>query len=320
MAFDSNARNGEEMEEEHCIIQGRAPKLPRISTAGALDLDGSISDNDPARTPTSELSSIPSLVHTPAVSWTSEDLNMLSQGLPSHDPQNDHPLMKQRADYFSPSLQNTHATESSRATHKASTPPALDEDLICIRRHSNSASQSPEPRLPSLTRGLSNQTVIGPTSSSQPARLRTQMRRRRDGPEYSAYLNQTFTAAQQQHYLPPHQPQPLRTQGMAYSATTPRSRAYSALPSGAKTVGNTPTRSPGLFTPTTRHNSQGDESEESPYNTPMLHPTHLQKPKEFVPGFLIYPRQDSHFTWANLHQDSQTLKGLRPCFRTKSGE
>lgn len=298
MASDSNARTGEKMEEEHGIIEGRAPRLPPISTAGALDLDGSISDNDPARTPTSELSSIPSLVHTPAVSWTSEDLNMLPQGLPSQNPQNGQLLMKQRADYFSPSSQNTHATDSSRAIQKASTPPALDEDLICVRRYSNSASQSPEPRLPSLTRGLSNQTVIGPTSSSQPARLRTQMRRRRDGPEYSAYLNQTFTAAQQH---PPNQPQPLRTQGMAYSATTPRSRAYSALPSGAKTVGNTPTQSPGLFTPRTRHNAQDDESEESPYNTPMLHPTHLQKPKEFVSGFLIYPRQHPYFTWANLH-------------------
>lgn len=298
MASDSNARTGEEMEEEHGIIEGRAPRLPPISTAGALDLDDSISDNDPARTPTSELSSIPSLVHTPAVSWTSEDLNMLPQGLPSQDPKYGQLLMKQRADYFSPSSQNTHATDSSRATDKASTPPELDGDLICVRRSSNSASQSPEPRLQSLTRGPSNQTVIGPTSSSQPARLRTQMRRRRDGPEYSAYLNETFTAAQQH---PPNQPQPLRTQGMAYSATTPQSRAYSALPSGAKTVGNTPTQSPGLFTLKTRHNAQGDESEESPYNTPMLHPTHLQKPKEFVSSFLIYPRQHPHFTWANLH-------------------
>lgn len=289
------------MAEEQSIMEGRAPRLPPISTAGALDLDGSASDDDPARTPTSELSSIPSLVHTPAMSWTSEDLNMLPQGLPSQDPQNGHPLIKQRADYSSPISQNTPGTESSRATHKASTQPALDKDLICIRRHSNSASQSPEPRLPSLTRGLSTQTVIGPTSSSQPARLRTHMRRRRDGPEFSVYLNQTFATAEPQYYRPPRQPQPLRTQGMAYSATNPRSRACSALPSGAKTVGNTPTQSPGLFTPTTRHNGQGDESEESPYNTPMLHPTHLQKPKEFVSGFLIYPRQHPHFSWANMH-------------------
>lgn len=291
MAFDSNARTVKEMEEEQSITEGRAPRLPPISTAGALDLDGSISDNDPARTPTSELSSIPSLVHTPAVSWTSDDLNKLSQALPPQDSQNGHPLVKQRADYFSLISQNTHATDSSRATHKASIPPAIDENLSCIRRHSNSASQSPEPRLPSLTRGLSTQTVIGPTSSSQPARLRTHMRRRRDGPEYSAHLNQTFAAAQPQHYLPHHQPQPLRTQGMVYSATIPRSRAYSALTSGAKTVGNTPTQSPGLFTPTT---SKGDESEESPYNTPMLHPTHLQKPKEYVSGFLIFPTQHPH--------------------------
>lgn len=275
------------MEEEQSIREIRASRLPPISTAGALDLDGTVSDNDPARTPTSELSSLPSLVHTPAVSWTSEDLNMLPQALPSQDPQNGQLLIEQRADYFSPISQNTDPTEPSRATHKASTPPTPDENLICIRRNSNSASQSPEPRLPSLTRGFSIQTVIGPTSSSQPARLKTHMRRRRDGPDYSAYLNQNFAAPQPQHYLPCYQPHPLRTrsshpsQGSSYSANTPRSRAYSALPSGAKTVGNTPTQSPGLFTPTTtRHNIQGDESEESPYNTPMLHPTHLQKPKE----------------------------------------
>lgn len=282
-------------------MEGRALRLPPISTAGARDPDGSISEDDAARTPTSELSSIPSLVHTPAVSWTSEDLNLLPQGLPSQDPQNGHPLMKQRADYFSPISQNTLVTESLRATHNASTPPAPGENLISMRRHSNSASQSPEPRLPSLAKSLSTQTVIGPTSALQPARLRTHMRRRRDGPEYSVYLNQNFAAAQPQHYFPPRQPQPLRTQGIAYSATNPRSRAYSALPSGAKTVGNTPTQSPGLFNPTTRHNGQGDESEESPYNTPMLHPTHLQKPKEYVSGFIISSGQYPHFTWADIH-------------------
>ena len=287
MAFDSNDRTGEETEKERSIREGKAPRLPPISTTSLLDLEGTVSDDDPARTPTSELSSLPSLVHTPAASWTSEDLNMLPQGMPSQDPVNDHPLINQRVDYFSPIFQNTNATESSQATYKASTPPAPDENLICIRCNSNSASQSPEPRFPSLTRGISIQTVIGPTSSSQPPRLRTHMRRRRDGPEYAAYINQTFAALQPQHYLPHYQSHPPRTrnshpsQGPSYSATTPRSLAHSALPSGAMTVGNTPTQSQGLFTPTTtRHNNQGDESEESPYNTPMLHPTHLQKPKE----------------------------------------
>lgn len=287
VAFDSKARTGEEMEEQQSIREIRVPRLPPISTAGALDLDSNVSDNVPSRTPTSELSSLPSLVHTPAVSWTSEDLNMLPQALSSQDPHNDQLLIEQRADYFSPISQNIDATESSRATHKAVTPSTPDESLVCIRRNSNSASQSPEPRPPHLTRGFSGQSVIGPSSSSQPARLKPHMRRRRDRPEYSTYLNQTFAASQPQHYLPCYQPHPLRarsshpSQGTSYSANTPRSRAYSALPSGAKTVGNTPTQSTGLFTPTkTRHNIQGDESEESPYNTPMLHPTHLQKPKE----------------------------------------
>lgn len=275
------------MEEEQSTREDSAATLPPISSACVLDLDGTISDNDPVRTPTSELSSLPSLVHTPAVSWTSEDLNMLSQALPSQDLHNGHPLIKPTADCLLPISQNTDATDTSRAIHKASTPPAPDENLICIRRNRNSTSQSPEPRFSSLTTDFSTQAVIGPTSFSQPARLKTHMRRRRDGPEYSTYLNQTFVGPQSQHYLPNYQPHPLRTrsshpsQGTPCPTITPRSRAYSALPSGAKTLGNTPTQSPGLFTPTTkRHNILGDESEESPYHTPMLHPTHLQKPKE----------------------------------------
>jgi hypothetical protein len=46
-------------------------------------------------------------------------------------------------------------------------------------------------------------------------------------------------------------------------------------------VGSTPVHSPRLFTPTmSRNRASGDESEDSHYNTPLLHHTHLQAPIE----------------------------------------
>ncbi|MCJ1473211.1 hypothetical protein MMC13_001862 [Lambiella insularis] len=118
------------------------------------------------------------------------------------------------------------------------------------------------------------------TTHKQPA---TQLRR-----ESPHYPNQSFAAVQSQYYPPHYQPHPLRTrsshpsQNTSYtSAPSPQSRDRSSCVSGARTVGNTPAQSPGLFSPTTSsHKLASGMMEDSQYVTPLLHSTHLQAPKE----------------------------------------
>ena len=108
---------------------------------------------------------------------------------------------------------------------------------------------------------------------------------RREGPHYP---NQSFAALQSQYYPPPYEPHPLRSrsshpsQNSFYSSTSStKSRNPPSMTSGAKTAGNTPAQSPGLFnTSSSSIKYVGDEEQEMQYNTPLLHPSHLQAPKE----------------------------------------
>ena len=130
----------------------------------------------------------------------------------------------------------------------------------------------------------SNRPVSVPNFQSRP------LSRRRDGPDYPNYPDQSFKALQHQQYPPPYQPgEPhhLRTRNshpshdMSSSSIddTP-ARGYPQVPSGAKTVGNTPAQSPGLFTPLSSKKHWTNEFDEARAGTSMLHPAHLQAPKE----------------------------------------
>lgn len=250
--------------------------------------------HDQISTPKSEASSPRSAVHTPAVSWTSDDLNSLPHDLSMHDPAQGNPFRHQGGDSLSLAvLQNRNVIELSRAASTSTLSFTSDDGLIHGRRNSMSAPQSPE-RPPPASREAATHAVTGPTSNPQPPRptsvpnlTHSTRRRLRDGPEYPVYPDQSFSALQSQHHPLPYPPHPLRTrsshpsQGSSYSSSMSKSRDGTTLPPGAKTAGNTPAQSPGLFTPTiSRSHNPGDESEESHYNTPLLHPTHLQAPKE----------------------------------------
>lgn len=246
-------------------------------------------------TSTSEVSSCPTSEHTSAASWTPEDLISLSHVLPSPELRPSRSSISQRADLVAPgALQNRNVAELSRTTSASTVSSALEASRLHTRRGSTSAPHSPE-RRPTVSRDFSAQTVVGPASDPHPARptsvpnFQTQspVRRRRDGPDHLTYPEQSLFALQSQPCPPPHQPHRLRTrsshpsQGLAYASSTSQSREYSVMPSGARTAGNTPSQSPGLFTPTSsRSRNAADESENSQYNTPLLHPSHLQAPKE----------------------------------------
>ncbi|KAL8982532.1 MAG: hypothetical protein Q9205_002984 [Flavoplaca limonia] len=115
-------------------------------------------------------------------------------------------------------------------------------------------------------------------------------RRDRDDIKYPKYPDRSFNdlpPVQSQHHSPLH-PQPLRTrsshtsQDSSFPSISSRnSQDQISLVTGARTVGNTPAQSPGLFDyiyPTSRNQVEG--SEDSQTNTPLMHPAHMQTPKE----------------------------------------
>ncbi|KAI4258455.1 MAG: hypothetical protein LQ352_001206 [Teloschistes flavicans] len=135
-----------------------------------------------------------------------------------------------------------------------------------------------------------NNTPKPPRPTSVPTAISSSnsLRKNRDGPEYPHYPEQSFASLQSQHYPPPHQPYPLRTrsshpsQNSSFSSIPSHgSRDYISTITGARTVGNTPAQSPGLFSPVyPASRTQVEESEDSQTSTPLLHPAHMQTPKE----------------------------------------
>ena len=150
---------------------------------------------------------------------------------------------------------------------------------------------SPRSEAPDITwKESATQTVIGPSTIRLPTARPTSVpilsttkstNRRRDGPEYPVYPDQSFAALQAQQHPRPCQPHPLRTrsshpsQNSSFSSISSRQSRDFTMPTGAKTTGNTPAQSPGLFSPTFSRGRPDDST-----RTPTLHPSHLQTPTE----------------------------------------
>lgn len=165
-----------------------------------------------------------------------------------------------------------------------------------IQHNTTSAPHSPHSQ-PGAIEGPSIPTSNSVTVTGKPPRPTSvpivtsnssSTRRRRDGPEYPRYPDQSFAALQAPDYPQAYQPHPLRTrsshtsQNSSFSSIPSRSsRDQIALVTGAKTVGGTPAQSPGLFSPVyPASRSQMEESEGSQASTPLMHPAHTQTPKE----------------------------------------
>ena len=168
----------------------------------------------------------------------------------------------------------------SVATSRHSSIPASPESLPVSRRD-----------IPDQSRTDFTSNSATPRPTSVPDFQSKSLSRRRDGPDYPKYPDQSFKALQDEQFPPhprPSSPRPLRTRSSHVSQTssfTPNITQGSAdlprVPSGAKTAGNTPAQSPGLFSPTSSTKRQWPgEMDEGRSNTPMLHPTHHKPPKE----------------------------------------
>ena len=257
--------------------------------------------NDPVGTPQSEP---PSSVQSPVIREPESRLC-------TQPPSQSHALDPEGS-YSAPKHRLNHPTYLSRSsTTSTDSSPVQSSYASSSSLHSSQPTQSdygaapfsPQER-PGVLRDLSSfstastQTVIGPSRTST-ARPPTSAPRtvepaaaskRRDGP---IYPNQAFSVLQSQFYPPPYQPHPLRTrsshpsQHSTYSSSAAISRHSEDNPDmkpGSRTVGNTPSPSPGLFGPSSPlipspgQNSETDD--ESHYSSPFLHPSRRQAPKE----------------------------------------
>lgn len=267
------------------------------------------------RTPTSEY---PSTVPTPATSWTSQELPQTVHDSQSGNSGSAQQLVSQNGCYFT-----TRAGLSSDAAEIHTTPSTTTwssesrTSSVGDRLDSVSAPQSPGGRW----RDFSSQNTPDDTETPRPTSLpiKRDEAHSRNRPNYP---NQSFAALQAQ-YIPQHypRPHPLRTrsshpsQHQSYLAdVSRRSRELSSMSVGAKTAGNTPAQSPGLFSPTFSPNRSAAEHEDGQYNTPLLHPSHMQAPKESVlphpnPPLVLKQHISVLQSVANLHQDSQAIEG-----------
>ena len=168
-------------------------------------------------------------------------------------------------------------SDSGAATFEQRERPGVFRDLSSV------STASAQTVVPTTTSAAS---AHPPTFTSRTADPATAPRRR-DGP---IYPNQAFSVLQSQVYPPPYQPHPLRkrsshpSQYSTYSisaASARHSREHPDMKSGSRTEGNTPSPSPGLFTPSIPSPSQASETDDdSHYSSPFLHPSHRQAPIE----------------------------------------
>ncbi|KAI4262625.1 MAG: hypothetical protein L6R42_002197 [Xanthoria sp. 1 TBL-2021] len=164
--------------------------------------------------------------------------------------------------------------------------------------NTSSAPHSPQSQSLAVSE-RSNRALTGTLATAKPPRPTSvpivtsnsaSCRRDRDDTKYPKYPDQYFNdlpPLQSQH-CPPYQPHPLRPRTSHPSQNSSSSSIHlqgsqdqTNFVTGAKTVGNTPAQSPGLFEsiyPTGR--SKAEDSEDSQTSTPLLHPAHMQTPKE----------------------------------------
>ncbi|KAL4868817.1 hypothetical protein BDV12DRAFT_93722 [Aspergillus spectabilis] len=150
--------------------------------------------------------------------------------------------------------------------------------------HSSGASRSPSTRTSSSSLQALNENIVVDARSERSTFTRATLSRRTSymgqsdtqSAEYPVYPDQSYAVLQSQIH-PTYHPPFLRTRSSYPTEATPNPGQTRA----ARTAGNTPISSPGLFSVkppglTPSLESDGDDHSSSS----LLHPTHLQPPKE----------------------------------------
>jgi hypothetical protein len=252
------------------------------------DVNSMLSPDTEEHTPKSEP---PQLAHSnssEAVRGTAEQASQIGRVAVALRTGND--------DYFAAKVPQDSNVTDFAPDPPLSTIPSSSQDRRHSSRHEDTSTLDRQDHTETPWREFSTQTVIGPTfipGSTRPTSVPNfqTSTRRHEGLDYPTYPDQSFSALQRQVYPPPYSPtspQPLRTRSshpsQNYSVSSTDVQAIKEIPqtsSGAKTVGNTPAQSPGLFSPIfpTRRQWPGG-SDDGRSNTPMLHPSHHKAPKE----------------------------------------
>ncbi|KAI9934153.1 hypothetical protein MW887_005226 [Aspergillus wentii] len=149
--------------------------------------------------------------------------------------------------------------------------------------HSSGTSRTPSTRTSSSSlQALNEDTVVDARSDrsvfSRPS-LPRRISRQSDGPstDYPVYPDQSYASLQSQVH-PTYQPPFLRPRSSYPSHTEPQTRFPTTRT--ARTVGNTPVSSPGLFSVRSPRSTPFGSDDEGRISSPYLHPTQLQPPKE----------------------------------------
>ena len=108
----------------------------------------------------------------------------------------------------------------------------------------------------------------------------------------SQHPDRTFEALQYPQYPPPRPSRMPRTRsshssgfshtGSSYNEHIAKDTAHNH--GGSRTVGNTPTQSPGLYSPSVPSRNKPPNTDDGRSSSQILHVAHLQEPKEYVPS------------------------------------
>ena len=267
--------------------QACEPAHPKGINLVDLAYDVPAMEEDSMRTPKLEQTDLGIESLATKLSGPVQDSDEL-QCLGNEDPDTTYP---KQPDYFTQKgLPDSVVADISRTTSSSNVSSTGLSDSTNTHLDTSSTPVSPDSRASTWKDYMptfipeSQRPVSVPNLQSKP------MTRRREGPDYPNYPDQSFKALQHQQYPPPYRPgephhlrtrssQPIHNISFSSSGEAP-ARGYPAVPSGAKTVGNTPAQSPGLFTTMLPKKHWTVESDEARSNTPLLHPAHLQEPKE----------------------------------------
>ena len=212
------------------------------------------------------------------------DQPMTRNGPVSGDPKRD-PNMPDEA-LQAPSATNDKAEAGRQTTNKQSAKapltPEISDAQATLRQAFPHVYSSRVPSARSSTSSLQalNEDIVVDARSENGSIGRSPRRASRQSdtqPEYPVYPDQSYASLQSQIH-PTWQSQHLRSQSSYPSQTETVPRIH---PRAARTAGNTPVSSPGLFSMRSPRNTPPNASDdEGSLGSPYLHPTHLQPPKE----------------------------------------
>ncbi|EEA27815.1 hypothetical protein TMatcc_003895 [Talaromyces marneffei ATCC 18224] len=223
---------------------------------------GSNGWNDPTHPTTSSSTSESNLSFANRMLASKHNLKL--SGFRGDSQSSQHPM------HFMP--QSSSNSRASSTKTSSSSLHAMNEDTVSDSRLEPSGSLSRS----SLVRRLSQQLELtfGQSLAPKTNTVNTTA-------DFPVYPDQSYAVLQSQVHPTPYQPF-LRGRSSYPSPTeNPKPYEHHFTTNGARTVGNTPISTPGLFAGRSARTSPSVGSDDEGYTfSPYLHPTHLQPPKE----------------------------------------